>query len=203
MIDVKAEFLKSSQKTSQLPPDHLPEYAFVGRSNVGKSSLINLLTGRKNLAKTSGKPGKTRLINHFTITNPSNNEQWFLVDLPGYGYARVSKKERDEFQQLIYPYIKNRKNLMCLFVLIDVRHEPQQIDLNFMTYLGQNGVPFAMIFTKCDKMKPGGLENNVALYNDRMLQEWEELPSQFLSSSAKGIGREEILEFIEDTNEVF
>ncbi|MEM9053184.1 MAG: ribosome biogenesis GTP-binding protein YihA/YsxC [Bacteroidota bacterium] len=203
MIDIKAEFLKSSQKISQLPPDNLPEYAFVGRSNVGKSSLINLLTGRKNLAKTSGKPGKTRLINHFTITNPSNKEQWFLVDLPGYGYARVSKKERDEFQRLIYPYIKNRKNLMCLFVLIDVRHEPQPIDLNFMTFLGQNGVPFAMIFTKCDKMKPGGLQNNVEVYNENMLETWEELPTQFLSSSAKGQGREEILGFIEETNQLF
>ena len=203
MIDIKAEFLKSSQKPAQLPADNLPEYAFVGRSNVGKSSLINLLTGRKNLAKTSGKPGKTRLINHFTITNPSDKEQWFLVDLPGYGYARVSKKERDEFQQLIYPYIKNRKNLMCLFVLIDVRHEPQPIDLNLMTYLGQNGVPFAMIFTKCDKMKPGGLKNNVDAYNEQMLETWEELPTQFLSSSAKGQGREEILGFIEETNQLF
>lgn len=203
MIDIKAEFLKSSQKVDQLPPDNLPEYAFVGRSNVGKSSLINLLTGRKSLAKTSGKPGKTRLINHFSISNPANQENWYLVDLPGYGYAKVSKKERGEFQQLIYPYIRNRKNLMCLFVLVDVRHEPQPIDLNFMAYLGQNGVPFAMIFTKCDKLKPGGLENKINAYNERMLDDWADLPGQFISSSTKNMGREEILEFIEETNSLF
>jgi len=203
MIDVKAEFLKSSTVDSQLPAGDIPEYAFVGRSNVGKSSLINLLTGRKNLAKTSGKPGKTRLINHFTITHPATEEVWYLVDLPGYGYARVSRTIRDEFQRLIYPYIKNRENLMCLFVLVDVRLEPQPIDLEFMAYLGEQGVPFSMVFTKCDKMKPGGLTNNVDAYNERMLQDWEELPKQFLTSSSKFLGREEILAFIEETNQLY
>lgn len=203
MIDVKAEFLKSSTVATQLPPSDMPEYAFVGRSNVGKSSLINLLTGRKNLAKTSGKPGKTRLINHFTITHPGTEEAWYLVDLPGYGYARVSRTVRDEFQRLIYPYIKKRENLMCLFVLVDIRLKPQPIDLEFMAYLGQHGVPFAMVFTKCDKMKPGGLTNNVEAYNQRMLEDWEELPKQFLTSSTKFLGREEILAFIEVTNQLF
>lgn len=203
MIDVKAEFLKSSTVASQLPAGDMPEYAFVGRSNVGKSSLINLLTGRKNLAKTSGKPGKTRLINHFTITHPATEEVWYLVDLPGYGYARVSRTIRDEFQRLIYPYIKNRENLMCLFVLVDVRLEPQPIDLEFMAYLGEQGVPFSMVFTKCDKMKPGGLTNNVDAYNERMLQDWEELPKQFITSSSKFLGREEILAFIEETNQLY
>jgi len=203
MIDVKAEFLKSSTVDSQLPAGDIPEYAFVGRSNVGKSSLINLLTGRKNLAKTSGKPGKTRLINHFTITHPATEEVWYLVDLPGYGYARVSRTIRDEFQRLIYPYIKNRENLMCLFVLVDVRLEPQPIDLEFMAYLGEQGVPFSMVFTKCDKMKPGGLTNNIDAYNERMLQDWEELPKQFLTSSSKFLGREEILAFIEETNQLY
>jgi len=203
MIDIKAEFLKSSQKTAQLPPDDLPEYAFVGRSNVGKSSLINMLTGRKNLAKTSGKPGKTRLINHFTISNPVDQKQWYLVDLPGYGYAKVSRSIRDEFQKLIYPYIKTRMSLMCLFVLVDVRHDPQPIDLDFMAYLGQHGVPFAMVFTKCDKLKPGALEKNIDTYNRRLLQDWEALPGQFLTSSANFQGREELLEFIEETNGLF
>ncbi len=205
MIEIKADFLKSSQTPKQCPPANVPEYAFVGRSNVGKSSLINMLTGRKNLAKTSGKPGKTRLINHFEISWPgkSDKSSWYLVDLPGYGYARVSKKERSEFQKLIYPYIRNRENLMCLFVLIDSRHSPQQIDLEFMAYLGQNGVPFAMVFTKSDKSKPVALEKNIEAYNERMLQDWEELPSQFLTSSAKIQGRDEILAFIEETNPLF
>jgi GTP-binding protein len=203
MIDVKAEFLKSSTVATQLPPSNMPEYAFVGRSNVGKSSLINLLTGRKNLAKTSGKPGKTRLINHFTISYPGSEEAWYLVDLPGYGYAKVSRTIRDEFQRLIYPYIKKRENLMCLFVLLDIRHEPQPIDLDFMAYLGQHGVPFAIVFTKCDKMKPGGLTKKVEAYNERMLEDWEELPNQFITSSSKFLGREEILSFIAETNQLF
>lgn len=203
MINLQADFLKSSQKPDQCPPGNLPEYAFVGRSNVGKSSLINMLTGRKSLAKTSGKPGKTRLINHFLACRAGSEDRWYLVDLPGYGYAKVSKKERSEFQRLIYPYIRNRMNLMCLFVLIDSRHEPQKIDLDFMTYLGQNGIPFAMIFTKCDKLKPNVLQENLDDYNRRMLEDWEELPQQFITSAQKGIGREEILDFIENTNKLF
>jgi GTP-binding protein len=204
MIDLRAEFLKSSKSPEDCPPANLPEYAFVGRSNVGKSSLINLLTGRKSLAKTSGKPGKTRLINHFLITeHGSDKGKWYLVDLPGYGYARVSKKERGEFQKLIYPYIRQRPNLMCLFVLIDIRHEPQKIDLDFMAFLGENGIPFAMVFTKCDKLKPGGLTKKIDDYNRRMLEDWEELPPQFTTSSLKSQGRDELLSFISQTNPLF
>lgn len=203
MISLQAEFVKSSQKPADCPPPKYPEYAFVGRSNVGKSSLINLLTGRKSLAKTSGKPGKTRLINHFSVSFSGSDDLWYLVDLPGYGFARVSKKERQEFQNFIYPYIRNRENLMCLFVLIDSRHEPQKVDLEFLAYLGQHGIPFAMVFTKCDKLKPGALDKNIQTYNNRMLEEWEMLPPQFFTSSLKNTGREEILNFIQETNKVF
>jgi len=203
MISLRAEFVKSSQNPDQCPPANLPEYAFVGRSNVGKSSLINMLTGRKSLAKISGKPGKTRLINHFVISRAGEEERWYLVDLPGYGYAKISKKARDEFQRFIYPYMLGRTNLMCLFVLIDSRHEPQKIDLEFMTYLGERQIPFAMVFTKIDKLKPQALEKKVAAYNREMLETWEVLPPQFVTSSQKNLGRDEIIRFIEETNNLF
>lgn len=200
-----SSFVKSSSKFNQLPLPHYPEYAFVGRSNVGKSSLINMLTGKKDLAKTSGKPGKTQLINHFSIA-PAGNEaeiSWYLVDLPGYGYAKVSKTLRAAFQKLIMPYLEKRENLMCVFVLIDSRHTPQEVDLDFMEKLGVAGIPFAMIFTKADKLKPLALEQNIAKYNEVMLQGWEELPPQFISSSQTRMGRIEILKFIEETNSLF
>lgn len=199
-----ASFLKSSSKFQECPKGNIPEYAFVGRSNVGKSSLINYLVDRKDLAKTSGKPGKTQLINHFEIRNSDKEQpQWYLVDLPGYGYAKVSKSKKDEFQRLIYPYLKQRENLMCVFVLIDSRHSPQDIDLKFMEWLGTNSIPFVMIFTKTDKLKKGEIDRKVEAYNNRMLEIWEELPGQFTTSSLKKHGREEILEFILDTNEAF
>lgn len=202
---VSATFLKSSSKWSGCPKPDLPEYAFVGRSNVGKSSMINLLTGRKNLAKTSGKPGKTQLINHFSIATPGENTLpgWYLVDLPGYGYAKVSKSLRAEFQSLIFPYLQHRENLMCTFVLIDIRHEPQPIDLEFMEKLGVRGIPFVMVFTKADKLKPATVPSQIAQYNTVMLASWEELPRQFITSSETGAGREEILEFIDETNKLY
>jgi len=202
---VLASFFKSSSKLKGCPKATVPEYAFVGRSNVGKSSLINYLVNRKELAKTSGKPGKTQLINHFEIRESSKEKDplWYLVDLPGYGYAKVSKTKKDEFQKLIYPYLQNRENLMCVFVLIDSRHEPQPVDLKFMEWLGVKGVPFAMIFTKTDKLKKGALVRNVDAYNDEMLKMWEDLPPQFASSSLKRSGADEILAFIEETNKLF
>jgi len=202
---IVASFLKSSSKLKECPEPVVPEYAFVGRSNVGKSSLINYMVNRKELAKTSGKPGKTQLINHFEIRESSKekNPQWYLVDLPGYGYAKVSKSKKEEFQKLIYPYLQNRKNLMCVFVLIDSRHKPQPVDLQFMEWLGVKGVPFAMIFTKTDKLKKGVLERNIEQYNEEMLDTWEELPSQFATSALDRSGAEELLTFINATNAVF
>lgn len=190
-----AEFIISNSDVSRCPKNLLPEYAFIGRSNVGKSSLINMLTGRKSLAKTSGRPGKTQLINHFLI-----NEEWFLVDLPGYGYARVSKTAKKTFQKFITAYIEQREQLLCVFVLIDSRHEPQQIDLDFMEWLGHQHMAFCIIFTKADKLKPRALERNIEEYQARMLETWEEMPHYFISSSTTGLGREEILEFIESVN---
>lgn len=202
---LSSSFLTSSSKFNQLPSPDYPEYAFVGRSNVGKSSLINMLTGRKDLAKTSGKPGKTQLINHFSIAPAGDKTEvaWYLVDLPGYGYARVSKTLRAEFQRLIMPYLEKRENLMCVFVLVDSRHAPQEIDMDFMQNLGIKGIPFAMIFTKVDKLKPNALQRNIEIYNSAMREIWEELPPQFISSSETGEGRIEILEFIEQTNALF
>ncbi len=204
-VYVDAEFLKSSSKLSECPKPSLPEYAFVGRSNVGKSSLINMLTGRKDLAKTSGKPGKTQLINHFSIAVPGKESQpiWYLVDLPGYGYAKVSKTLKAAFQKLIYPYLERRESLSCVFVLLDSRHTPQEIDIDFMSWLGQRGIPFVMVFTKTDKLKPGALQKNIEKYNEKMLEYWEVLPDQFLTSSSSGEGRLELLEFIESTNNTF
>ena len=190
-----ADFVVSSTDINKCPKEHIPEYAFIGRSNVGKSSLINMLTGRKSLAKTSGKPGKTKLINHFKI-----NDNWFLVDLPGYGYARVSKKNRSIFAKFIYEYLEKRENLICTFVLIDSRHEPQKIDMQFMEWLGQNQIPFVIIFTKMDKLSSSQLNKNLTKYKIEMLKKWENIPQIFRSSALSGLGKSEILKFIEQTN---
>jgi len=195
MLVKTAEFVMSNSEVAKCPKDLLPEYAFIGRSNVGKSSLINMLTSRHNLAKTSGKPGKTQLINHFII-----NKKWFLVDLPGYGYAKVSKTTKMKFQKFITDYFENRQQLVSAFILVDIRHEPQKIDLEFMEYLGINQIPFCIVFTKADKLKPKAIENHVNDYSQELLKTWEELPQYFVTSSTKSLGREEILQFIEDTN---
>ena len=192
-ITIKATFKCSSEKISQVPKDDLKDIAFIGRSNVGKSSLVNMLTGQKSLAKVSGTPGKTKLINHFTINN-----SWYLVDLPGYGYARVSKSTRGEFSKLITDYVLKCEKMHFLFVLVDSRLEPQKIDLRFIELLGQNGIPFGIIFTKADKLSQAQLNRNVKAYKQRLYEEWEELPPMFISSSEKGTGREEILTFIEE-----
>jgi GTP-binding protein len=191
-----AEFLVSNSDVAKCPASPLPEYAFIGRSNVGKSSLINMLTGRKGLAKTSGRPGKTQLINHFLI-----NKNWHLVDLPGYGYARVSKSSKKVFQKFITDYFSKRTSLVCGFVLVDVRHEPQPIDLEFMQWLGENAIPFNIIFTKADKLKPQALTRNVAHYQSVLLETWESLPEMFVTSSSTGQGREELLGYIEGLNQ--
>ncbi|MEC8610557.1 MAG: ribosome biogenesis GTP-binding protein YihA/YsxC [Bacteroidota bacterium] len=193
-----ANFIVSNTDINKCPKPSLPEYAFIGRSNVGKSSLINMLTNKKELAKVSSKPGKTQLINHFLI-----NDKWYLVDLPGYGYARVSKSKRQEFSHFIKNYLKKRKNLMCLFVLIDSRLAPQEIDLKFMQWLANNKVPFVMCFTKLDKLSKKQRDDNFKQYKKRMLVDWEELPSVFLSSATNGTGKEDILSFIGKTNELF
>lgn len=190
-----AEFVMSNSDVSKCPNSPLPEYAFIGRSNVGKSSLINMLMQRKSLAKTSGRPGKTQLINHFLI-----NKNWHLVDLPGYGYARVSKSAKKVFQKFITQYFEKRQQLVMAFVLIDCRHEPQKVDVDFMEWMGTNQIPFAMIFTKADKLKPLAIERNVKAYSDFMLQTWEELPPQFITSSSKGTGRDELLNYIDQIN---
>lgn len=186
----------SNSDVDKCPKQPLPEYAFIGRSNVGKSSLINMLTSRKSLAKTSGRPGKTQLINHFLI-----NQNWFLVDLPGYGYARVSKSSKKTFQKFITNYFEQRKQLVSAFVLIDIRHKPQSVDLEFMQYLGENEIPFSIIFTKADKLKPKAIERHVDDYCNNLLQFWEELPAHFVTSSSKTIGRDDLLGFIGETND--
>ena len=190
-----ADFVISNTDIDKCPKERIPEYAFIGRSNVGKSSLINMLTGRKSLAKTSGKPGKTQLINHFKI-----NDNWFLVDLPGYGYAKVSKKDRSIFAKFIYEYLEKRENLICTFVLVDSRHEPQKIDMLFMEWLGQNQIPFVIIFTKMDKLSSSQLNKNMSKYKAEMLKTWEDIPQTFRSSAESGLGKIEILKFIEQTN---
>lgn len=190
-----AEFVISNSDVHKCPKDPIPEYAFIGRSNVGKSSLINSLLQRRNLAKTSGRPGKTQLINHFKI-----NDRWFLVDLPGYGYARVSKKQKKTFQRFITDYFKERTQLIMAFVLVDCRHEPQPIDMDFINWLGSNGVPFSIIFTKADKLKPKALENNIANYKAVLNEFWEELPPTFITSSTNHTGREEVLSYIDKIN---
>ncbi|BBE16781.1 GTP-binding protein EngB [Aquipluma nitroreducens] len=191
----QARFLISNTDVKKCPAPDRPEYAFIGRSNVGKSSLINMLVGQNGLAKVSVRPGKTQLINHFII-----DESWYLVDLPGYGYAKISISVKEKFQKLISNYILNRENLYCLFVLIDVRHAPQQIDVEFITWLGENQVPFAIIFTKADKLGKVSLAKNVGAYTQELKKLWEELPSILVSSSLDGTGRDEIISFIENVN---
>ncbi|MBU3821062.1 ribosome biogenesis GTP-binding protein YihA/YsxC [Flavobacteriaceae bacterium XHP0103] len=195
-MDIKsAEFVMSNSEIAKCPKALLPEYAFIGRSNVGKSSLINMLTNRKSLAKTSGRPGKTQLINHFLI-----NKNWHLVDLPGYGYARVSKSSKKTFQKFITQYFSLREQLVCAFVLVDIRHEPQPIDLEFMQWLGENGIPFSIIFTKADKLKPKATERHIDTYQNVMLETWEEMPKYFITSSSKNTGKEELLAYIDELN---
>jgi GTP-binding protein len=191
-----ADFVMSNSDVAKCPNEPLPEYAFIGRSNVGKSSLINMLTDRRSLAKTSGRPGKTQLINHFKI-----NGNWFLVDLPGYGYARVSKKDKKTFQKYITDYFIKRKQLVSAFVLVDIRHEPQKIDMEFMEHLGENEIPFSIIFTKADKLKPKVIEKKVDSYIKELLSGvWEEAPNYFVTSSSKKIGRDELLDYIYNIN---
>ncbi|MBD1261855.1 YihA family ribosome biogenesis GTP-binding protein [Maribacter polysiphoniae] len=194
-----ADFVMSNSDVAKCPNEPLPEYAFIGRSNVGKSSLINMLTERKSLAKTSGRPGKTQLINHFKI-----NGNWFLVDLPGYGYARVSKRDKKTFQKYITDYFLKREQLVSAFVLVDIRHSPQNIDMEFMEYLGGNMVPFSIVFTKADKLKPAIIEKNVANYLKELTAgAWEEAPNHFVTSSSKNIGRDELLIYIDEINEQY
>ena len=192
---ISAEFVVSNQEVSKCPKNSIPEYAFIGRSNVGKSSLINMLTDRKSLAKTSGRPGKTQLINHFII-----NKNWYLVDLPGYGYARVSKSSKKTFQKFITSYFEQREQLVSAFVLVDIRHEPQPIDLNFMEWLGKYNIPFSIIFTKADKLKPKAIDNHVKAYKNILLETWEEAPNYFVTSSSKGIGKDDLLNYINNIN---
>lgn len=195
-MDIKsAEFSISNTDYRKCPSGNFPEYAFIGRSNVGKSSLINMLTNRRGLAMTSGKPGKTLLINHFWI-----NGQWYLVDLPGYGYARQSKAQREQLKRIIESYILQREQLTNLFVLVDSRHEPQQIDLDFMEWLGISGIPFSIVFTKMDKQSATRGGANVEAYKEKLLEKWEELPPIFITSSESRLGREELLEYIDGLN---
>ena len=190
-----AEFICSSANVTQCPKDQIPEYAFIGRSNVGKSSLINMLVERKKLAKTSSTPGKTRLINHFKINN-----KWFLADLPGYGYAKVSKKDRESFARMIEQYATQRSNLVCFFVLVDARIPPQQLDLDFIEWLGDSNLPFVIVYTKIDKVTQKEKSKNIGLFKEELLKTWEELPLIFESSAIKGTGRGDIMGFIDDTN---
>lgn len=193
---LSAEFIISNSKVDKCPQGNLPEYAFIGRSNVGKSSLINMLTKRPKLAMTSSTPGKTLLINHFMV-----NKEWYLVDLPGYGFAQRSKKQKEKIQEIIEDYILERQQMTNLFVLVDIRLEPQQIDLEFMEWLGENEVPFSIIFTKSDKLSAGKIKDNVSNYLKKLEEQWEELPPYFISSSEKKTGRKEILDYIDKINQ--
>jgi len=195
MIIKKAEFVISNTNPALCPKNGLPEYAFIGRSNVGKSSLINMLTGVKGLALTSSTPGKTQLINHFIV-----NDSWYIVDLPGYGFAQRGKKGREKIREIIDLYLDEREDLTCLFVLLDCRHEPQKIDLEFINQLGESGIPFAIIFTKTDKISATKLSENVANYKSILLESWEELPPIFYTSTLQKKGKEEILDYIEGIN---
>lgn len=195
MLIKSANFVKSSSKWQECPEPNIAEYAFIGRSNVGKSSLINAMMNKKDLAKTSQTPGKTQLINHFLV-----NEEWYLTDLPGYGYAKVSKSQRKDFEKLITNYILNRKNLVNLFILVDIRHTPQKIDLEFMEWCAESGIPFSIIFTKADKLKPNAVTQNVETYQQKLLETWEELPELYITSAERKEGGENILNFIEHTN---
>ena len=192
----QAAFVVSNTQVAKCPTHKLPEYAFIGRSNVGKSSLINMLTNHKGLAKTSSKPGKTQLINHFLI-----NKEWYLVDLPGYGYAKVSKQSKKTFQQFITDYFKKRRELVCAFVLVDIRHDPQKIDLEFMQWLGENAIPFAIVFTKADKLTEKQIQEHVTSYSEILLQQWEEMPPYFITSSENRMGKEDLLSYIETINQ--
>ena len=193
MTITDAVFAGSSTRTSQKPKQKLPEFAFIGRSNVGKSSLINMITGRKKLAMTCATPGKTKVVNHFLI-----NGSWYLVDLPGYGYAKLPQKAREELKAVIRDYIHNSEELMMLFVLVDSRHDIGRIDLDFIAELGENGIPFGIIYTKCDKQGPNVLAAQIARNEDVLLQDWEELPPTFRSSSQTAMGRDEILDYIDN-----
>ncbi len=194
----QAEFVVSNTDYKKCPPQVKPEFAFIGRSNVGKSSLINMLCDRNKLAKTSVRPGKTQLINHFLI-----NDDWYLVDLPGYGYAKVSKKDRAKWQKMINGYLLNRLNLMCTFILIDMRIPPQKIDLEMIESFGENGLPFALVFTKADKLKKADVETNFSNYKNTLLEDWEELPPLFTTSAVEAIGQDELLDFIIETKGIF
>jgi GTP-binding protein len=196
MIIKEAQFVVSNTDHKLCPTDGRPEFAFIGRSNVGKSSLINMLTGNKKLAKTSGTPGKTQLINHFEI-----NKEWYLVDLPGYGYAKVSKKERAKFEVFISEYLMMRETLMNVFVLIDCRLEPQLIDVEFMNWCGSKQIPFCIVFTKLDKVSSSVLGKNMAKYKKEMLKHWDEIPPVFTTSSESALGKEKILNYIDQINQ--
>jgi len=198
MNHLEVEFVGSYISESQCPPSKLPEYAFIGRSNVGKSSLINMLCQRKNMARVSNTPGKTQLINYFDV-----NKVWYLVDLPGYGYAKVSKKQRAKFEQMIQRYLSAREALQCTFVLLDSRHPLQQIDQEFINWMGESALPFVIVFTKTDKLKTKELEDNVHTINQTLLQHWDELPQQFVTSAKSKAGREDILSFIAGINQAF
>lgn len=195
MIIKSAKFVISNTDIKKCPSDNKPEYAFIGRSNVGKSSLINMLTGRKNLAMTSSTPGKTMLINHFLI-----NDAWYLVDLPGYGFAQRGKESRKQLQKIIESYILQREQMVCLMVLVDCRHKPQKIDLEFMRWLGENGIPFSIVFTKLDKLSSTAAKKSIEIYTATLLEEWEELPIIFKSSSVDSRGRNDILDYIDNLN---
>jgi len=196
MNSIKAEFLVSNSDYQKCPTLNKPEYAFIGRSNVGKSSLINMLTNNQKLAKTSGKPGKTQLINHFKI-----NDDWYLVDLPGYGWAKVSKENRGKWNLMIRNYILHRENLFCLFVLIDSRLEPQKVDLEFINWLGESGIPIALVFTKTDKQSTNKTQQNIELFKKTLSTTWEKLPDILVTSSVNKTGREELLNYIQEINQ--
>ncbi|MBU3928960.1 MAG: ribosome biogenesis GTP-binding protein YihA/YsxC [Bacteroidetes bacterium] len=198
MIIQYADFIMSNTDVRLCPKPDKPEYAFIGRSNVGKSSLINMITGRRKLAKISGTPGKTITINHFVI-----NASWYLVDLPGYGFAKRSKSEREKWEKMIRNYLLRRKNLVCVFVLIDIRHEPQKNDMEFMEWLALSEIPFTLVFTKADKLKPMQLTNNEEAYRHKLLEQWEELPPIVVTSAEKGDGREALLDYIESLNTLY
>jgi GTP-binding protein len=195
MMVKDVQFVMSNSDVAKCPKADKPEYAFIGRSNVGKSSLINMLVNKKKLAKTSSTPGKTQLINHFLV-----DENWYLVDLPGYGYAKVPKAQKQKFERMISNYILQRSNLVSVFVLVDVRHTPQQIDLEFMEWLGMSNIPFAMVFTKLDKLKRSEIDAKLKKYREKMLETWEELPVQFLTSAESTAGKTELLEYIDSLN---
>ncbi|MGB0368958.1 MAG: ribosome biogenesis GTP-binding protein YihA/YsxC [Flavobacteriales bacterium] len=198
MIIKDVEFVMSNSDVRKCPKPDRPEYAFIGRSNVGKSSLINMLMNKKGLAKTSSTPGKTQLINHFLV-----NESWYLVDLPGYGYAKVPKAQKVKFERMISDYILLRENLVTVFVLVDMRHSPQQIDLEFMEWLGVSSIPFTIVFTKLDKLKQSEIKPRLKKYREKMLEKWDELPIQVITSAEKKNGRETLLEYIEGFNNDF